>query len=161
MKELIESIPVRISFLGVQKTEKKTRAKNMEKKYNGLKVYHIKDFRKSLEENNSEINDENIIDLLIKKIREDFQYKNLDDIKNDIIKKREEIKNINNEIEKIKEEQEKKGKFNITKEIQNYQQQIEKINNESMIGFILIGIPENISQLKLIEKKNNEFYPTM
>ena len=157
MKELIESIPVRISFLGVQKTEKKTRAKNMEKKYNGLKVYHIKDFRKSLEENNSEINDENIIDLLIKKIREDFQYKNLDDIKNDIIKKREEIKNINNEIEKIKEEQEKKGKFNITKEIQNYQQQIEKINNESMIGFILIGIPENISQLKLIEKKIMNF----
>ena len=47
----------------------------------------------------------------------------------------------------------KKGKFNITKEIQNYQQQIEKINNESMIGFILIGIPENISQLKLREKK--------
>ena len=64
MKELIESIPIRISFLGVQKTEKKTRAKNMENKYQGLKIYNIKDFKKSLEENKKEINDMNIIELL-------------------------------------------------------------------------------------------------
>ena len=157
IKDLIKSIPIRISFLGVQKTEKKTRAKNMEKKYNGLKVYNIKDFKKVLEENSKEINDENIIELLIKKIREDFQFKNLEDIKKDIIKKREDLKNLNNEIEKFKEEQEKKGKFNVTKEIQIIQQQIDKINNDSIIGFILIGIPENISQLKLIEKKLLDF----
>ena len=157
IKDLIKSIPIRVSFLGVQKTEKKTRAKNMEMKYNGLKVYNIKVFKKILEENSKEINDENIIELLIKKIREDFQYKNFEDIKKDIIKKRDELKNLNNELEKSKEEQEKKGKFNITKEIQAIQQQIDKINNDSMIGFILIGIPENITQLKLLEKNLIDF----
>ena len=157
MKELMESIPIRVSFLGVQKTEKKTRAKNMEKKYLGLKVYNVVEFKKSLEENNKEINDENIIELLMAKIREDFPFKNLEDIRNEINKKREDLKNLNNEIEKIKEEQEKKGKFNVTKEIQNFQNQIDKINNESIKGFILIGIPENISQLKLIEKKMMDF----
>ena len=157
MKELMESIPIRISFLGVQKTEKKTRAKNMETKYQGLKVYNINDFKKTLEQNNMDINDDNIIDLFMKKIREDFPFKNIEDIKKEINKKREDIKNMNNEIEKLKEEQEKKGKFNITKDIQNLQQQIDKINNESIKGFILIGIPENISQLKLIEKKIMDF----
>ena len=91
------------------------------------------------------------------KIREDFQYKNLEDIKQEINKKREEIKNLNNELEKFKEEQEKKGKFNVTKDMQNIQQQIDKINNDSIKGFILIGIPENISQLKLIEKTIMDF----
>ena len=157
MKELIESIPIRISFLGVQKTEKKTRAKNMETKYQGLKVYHIKELQKLLKEKSKEINDENIIELLMNKIREDFQYKNLEDIKQEINKKREEIKNLNNELEKFKEEQEKKGKFNVTKDMQNIQQQIDKINNDSIKGFILIGIPENISQLKLIEKTIMDF----
>ena len=157
IKELIKSIPIRISFLGVQKTEKKTRAKNMENKYNGLKVYNIKDFKKMLEENNKDINDENIIELLIKKIREDFQYKNFEDIKKDIIKKREELKNLNNELEKLREDQEKKGKLNVTKEMQTIQQQIEKINTDMIIGFILIGMPENISQSKLMDKKLMDF----
>ena len=157
IKELIESIPIRLSFLGVQKTEKKTRAKNLEKKFPGLKIYKLSEFKKNLEENNKIINDENIIDLLINKIREDFSYKNKEDIKKEIIKKREDIKNLNNEIEKLKEEQEKKIKINITKDLQNIQQQIDKINNEAIIGFILIGIPENISQLKIMEKKIMEF----
>ena len=157
MKDLIECIPVRISFLGIQKTEKKTRAKNMANKYPGLKIYNIKDFKKTLEENKKEINDENIIELLMEKIREDFPYKNIENVKKDIIKKREDIKNLNNEIEKLKEEQEKKGKFNIAKDVQNIQQQIDKIIIDSLIGFILIGIPENISQLKLIEKKLMDF----
>ena len=64
MKELIECIPIRISFLGVQKTEKKTRAKNLQKKYEGLKVYNIKEFKQLLAGNNKDVNDENIIDLL-------------------------------------------------------------------------------------------------
>ena len=157
MKELIESIPIRISFLGVQKTEKKTRAKNMENKYQGLKIYNIKDFKKSLEENKKEINDMNIIELLMNKLRADFQYRSMEDVKNDIVKKRENIKKLNNEMEKIKEEQEKKGKFNINKEFQNMQQEIDKINQDSVKGFVLIGIPENISQLKLIEKTLMEF----
>ena len=157
MKDLIESIPVRISFIGVQKTEKKTRAKNMINKYPGLKIYNIKELKKSLEENNKELNDENIIELLTGKIREDFQYKSLENVKKDIIKKREDIKNLNNEIDKLKEEQEKKAKFNIAKDVQNIQQQIDKIINDSLIGFILIGIPENITQLKLLEKKLMNF----
>ena len=158
IKELIESIPIRVSFLGVQKTEKKTRAKNLEKKYPGLKIYNISDFKKNLEENNKIINDENIIDLLINKIKEDFNIKkNKDEIKKEIIKKREYFMNLNNEMEKLREEQEKKIKFNIAKDIQNIQQQIDKINIESIIGFILIGIPENIVQLKIMEKKFMEF----
>ena len=157
IKDLIESIPIRISFLGVQKTEKKTRAKNLEKRYPGLKIYNIADFQKNLEENNKNVNDENIIDLLIIKIRQDFHFKNKDDIKKEIIKKRETIMNLNNEIEKLKEEQEKKTKFNVAKDVQNIQQQIDKINNEGIIGFILIGIPNNISQVKIMEKKLMEF----
>ena len=157
MKDLIESIPVRISFLGVQKTEKKTRAKNMGNKFPGLKIYNIKDFKKSLEENSKELNDENIIELLMGKIKEDFQNQTLENVKRDIIKKREDIKNLNNEIDKLKEDQEKKGKFNVAKDVQNIQQQIDKIISDSLIGFILIGIPENITQLKLIEKKFMNF----
>ena len=65
--------------------------------------------------------------------------------------------NLNNEIEKLKEEQEKKIKFNVAKDVQNLQQQIDKMNNEGIIGFILIGIPNNISQLKIMEKKLMEF----
>ena len=130
----------------------------MEKKYPGLKIYILAELKKALEENKEEINDENIIELLIKKIKEDFPYKNLEEVKDDIIKKREDIKNLNNEIDKLKEEQEKKGgKFNITKDVQNFQQQIDKINNDSIKGFILIGIPESISQLKLLEKKLIDF----
>ena len=157
IQELIKTIPIRVSFLGVQKTEKKTRAKNLEKRYPGLKIYNIVELKKYLEENNKKINDENIIELLISKIREDFSFRNIEDIKKEIIKKREDIQNYNNEIEKLKEEQEKKIKFNVAKDIQNIQQQIDKINNEAIIGFILIGIPDNISQLKLMEKKMMEF----
>ena len=157
IKEIINNIPIRVSFLGVQKTEKKTRAKNMEKKYPGLKVYNLAEFKKNLEENNKSINNENIIELLIDRIREDFSFRNIEDIKKDILKKRENLLNLNNSIEKLKEEQEKKPKPNIAKEIQNIQQQIDKINNESIIGFILISIPENIHQLKLMEKKLMEF----
>ena len=157
MKELIECIPIRISFLGVQKTEKKTRAKNLQKKYEGLKVYNIKEFKQLLAGNNKDVNDENIIDLLIQKLKEDFHHKNIEDIKKDIIKKREDLKNLNNEIEKLKEDQEKKVKSNIAKEIQNLQQQIDNIIIESIKGFILIGIPENLFQLKLLEKKLMNF----
>ena len=57
IKDLIQSIPIRISFLGVQKTEKKTRAKNLEKKYPGLKIYNITDLKKNLEESNKNITD--------------------------------------------------------------------------------------------------------
>ena len=88
IKELIESIPIRVSFLGVQKTEKKTRAKNLEKKYPGLKIYNIAEFKKSLEDNRKMVNDENIIDLLINKIREDFSFRSKEDVKNEILKKR-------------------------------------------------------------------------
>ena len=157
IKELIESIPIRISFLGVQKTEKKTRAKNLEKKYPGLKIYNIAELKKNLVDNQKAVNDENIIDLLINKIREDFSFRSKDDVKNEIIKKREDIMNLNNEIQKLKEEQETKKKFNIAKDLQNLQLQIDKINNESFVGFILIGIPENISQLKIMEKKMMQF----
>ena len=157
IKELIESIPIRVSFLGVQKTEKKTRAKNLIKKYPGLKIYNLAEFKKNLEQENKELNDENIIDLLINKIKEDFSFRNKEDIKKEIIKKREDINNLNNELEKLKEEQEKKPKFNIVKEMQNIQMQIDKINNDSIVGFILIGIPENIHQLKIMEKKMMEF----
>ena len=157
IKDLIESIPIRVSFLGAQKTEKKTRAKNLEKRYPGLKVYNISDLKKNLEVNNKDINDINIIDLLINKIREDFHYKEKEDIRKEIIKRRENIMNLNNEIEKLKEDQEKKIKTNVAKDIQNIQQQIDKIINESIIGFILIGIPENISQLKIMEKEMMDF----
>ena len=129
----------------------------MEKKYPGLKVYNLAQFKKNLEENNKSINDENIIELLISRIREDFNFKNIEDIKKEILKKRENLQILNNEMEKLKEDQEKKVKSNIAKEIINIQQQIDKINNEAIIGFILIGIPENIHQLKLMEKKMMEF----
>lgn len=157
IKELLEGIPIRVSFLGVQKTEKKTRAKNLEKKYPGLKIYNIAEFKKNLEDNQKTITDENIIDLLINKIREDFSFRSKEDVKNEIIKKRENIMNLNNEIQKLKEEQETKKKFNIAKDLQNLQLQIDKINSDSLVGFILIGIPANISQLKIMEKKMMQF----
>ena len=112
IKDLINSIPVRLSFLGVQKTEKKTRAKNLEKKFPGLKIYNLIDLKKQLEGNNMTQNDENIIELIINKIREDFSFKNPEDIKKEIIKKREDISNLKNEIEKLKDEQDKKVKNN-------------------------------------------------
>ena len=157
IKDLIQSIPIRISFLGVQKTEKKTRAKNLEKTYPGLKIYNITDLKKNLEESNKNITDSNIIDLLISKIREDFHFRDKEEIKKDIIKKRENINSLNSEIEKLKDEQEKKIKINIAKDVQNLQQQIDKKVNDAIIGFILIGIPENISQLKIMEKKMTDF----
>ena len=98
------------------------------------------------------ISDELLVDLIIKKIKEDFSQKSVENIKEDIEKKRNEISRLNSELDRVKEEQAKKGRVN-ERELDVFRKQINAINVEAMRGFILINFPVKKSQVLLMEKK--------
>ena len=198
MKDLINSIPIRLSFVGILNNEIKITIKNSLSKYPKMKIYNPIEFLKDLREKKKKIDepideqnlrrfqieqlkkeknnltieikdyidivenkdnlsdDEICIKLLQKKIREDFQIKDIENLKQEIISRRENITNINNELNKIKEEQQKKQRVNL-RELQVYQQQLDKIDQDSMIGFVIINFPNNFEQSKLMEEKMIDF----
>ena len=198
LKDIINSIPIKLSFVGILNNEIKITIKNSLSKYPKMKIYNpidflndlrekkkkidepideqnlrkfqidqlkkeknnltaeIKDYIELLENKDNLSDDEMCIKLLQKKIREDFEIKKMENIKQEIISKRENITNINNELNKIKEEQQKKQKVNL-RELQVYQQQLDKIEQESMIGFVIINFPNNYEQSKLLEEKMIDF----
>ena len=75
----------------------------------------------------------------------------MENIKQEITTKRENISNLNEKINALKEEQNQGKKVN-PRDIDNLQQQIDKIYFDSMIGFIIINFPNNPEQSKLMEK---------
>ena len=200
IKELLKSIPVKISFIGLLNNEIKTTINSSINKYPKMKIYNPIEFLKDLRQKKKKI-DENIdekslkkyqieqlkkekinlkeeikeymdiienkdnltdneicIKILQKKIMEDFEMKNIENIKQEIANRREQIKNLTSELNRVKEEQQKKHKTNL-RELQVYQQQLDKIEIESMIGFIIINFPNNLEQSKLIEEKMFGFIP--
>ena len=112
----------------------------------------IKEYIDLIENKNNLTDDEICIIILQKKIREDFEMKNLDNIKQEILSRREQISKITTELNRVREEQQRKQKTNL-RELQVYQQQLDKIDFESLVGFIIINFPNNIEQSKLIEEK--------
>ena len=195
-KDIIDSIPLKISFVGLLNNEIKTAIKNLVNKFPKIKIYNPREFlddlkqkKKKMDESSMDEHEQNLrikkeksnsfeeikdyielvdnkdnltddeiyIKILQKKIREDFGVKNIEDIKQEIIKKREEVNKINSELNKEKEEHEKKqGNTNI-KGLQVLQQQLDKIDIDSMNGFIIINFPNNFEQSKLMEEKMVNF----
>ena len=197
-KDLLDSIPIKISFVGTLNNEIKITIKNSLNKYPKMKIYNpieflkdlrakkkkidepideqnlrkyqveqlkkeknilteeIKDYINMIENKDNLIDDEIYIKILQKKIKEDFEIKNKENIKNEIIKKRENVQNITNELNKVKEEQQKKQKIN-QRELQVYQQQLDKIDSETLIGFVIINFPNTFEQSKLMEEKMMNF----
>ena len=197
-KEIINSIPIKISFVGILNNEIKITIKNSISKYPKMKIYNpieflndlrqkkkkidepideqnlkkyqidqlkkeknnlteeIKDYIELIENKDNLSDDEMCIKILQKKIKEDFEKKDMEIIKQEIIKKRENVNNINNELNKVREEQQKKQKTNL-RELQVYQQQLDKIDLETMIGFVIINFPNTYEQSKLIEEKMINF----
>ena len=100
-----------------------------------------------------------ILRYISKNIKENFEIKNIENIKQEIIKKRDNVQNIANELNKLKEEQQKKQKSN-PRELQVYQQQLDKIDLETMIGFVIINFPNTYEQSKINGRKNDKFCPT-
>ena len=193
LKDILNSIPIKMSFIGLMNTEIKLIIKNSLVKYPKIKIYNpieflnelrlkkkkidepidelntkklvvdqlkkeknalneeIKDYLDLLENNDNLTDDEICIKILQTFIRNDFEKKNLENIKQEITDRRESIKNINEKINSLKEEQNQGKKVN-PRDIDNLQQQINKIYSDSMIGFILINFPNNSVQSKLMEK---------
>ena len=198
LKELLNSIPIKISFVGILNNEIKITIKNSISKYPKMKIYNpieflndlrqkkkkidepieeqylkkyqidqlkkeknnlseeIKDYIELIENKDNLSDDEICIKILQKKIKEDFEKKNIEIIKQEITNKRETVNNINNELNKVREEQQKKQKTNL-RELQVYQQQLDKIDLDTMIGFVIINFPNTFEQSKLIEKKMINF----
>ena len=196
--EKLNSIPIKISFVGILNNEIKITIKNAINKYPKMKIYNpieflndlrqkkkridepideqnlrkyqidqlkkeknnlteeIKDYIDLIENKDNLLDDEICVKILQKKIKEDFETKNIENIRQEITKKRENLQNINNEINRIKEEQIKKQKSNL-REMQINQQQLDKIDLDSMAGFIIINFPNNYEQSKLIEEKMLNF----
>ena len=188
-KEILNSIPVKISFIGLMNTEIKLIIKNSLNKYPKLKVYNpieflndlrlkkqkideinmkkflvdqlkkekanlteeIKDYFDLLENKDNLTDDEICIKILQGLIKKDFEQKNLENLKQEIITKRENINTMNEKINAIKEEQNQGKKIN-QRDIDNLQQQIDKIYFDSIMGFVLINFPNNINQSLLMEK---------
>ena len=197
-KEILNSIPVKISFIGLMNTEMKLIMKNSLNKYPKLKAYNpieflhdlrlkkqkidepideintkkflvdqlkkeknnlteeIKDYLDLLENKNNLNDDEICIKILQNFIKKDFEKKNLENIKQEIITKRENINTLNEKINTLKEEQNQGKKIN-QRELDNLQMQIDKIYLESIIGFVLINFPNNIQQSLLLEKNLMNF----
>ena len=126
------------------------------KKEKNILNEEIKEYIDLIENKNNLSDDEICIFILQKKIREDFEMKNLDNIKQEIISRREQISKITAELNRVREEQQRKQKTNL-RELQVYQQQLDKIDFESLAGFIIINFPNNIDQCKLIEEKMSGF----
>ena len=123
----------------------------LKKEKNNL-IEEIKEYIDLIENKNNLTDDEICIKILQKKIKEDFEMKNTENIKQEITNRREQIKNLTIELNKVREEQQKKQKTNL-RELQVYQQQLDKIEIDSMVGFIIINFPNTIEQSKLIEEK--------
>ena len=197
-KEVLNSIPVKMSFIGLMNMEMKLIMKNCLNKYPKLKVYNpieflndlrlkkqkidepidevntkkfvvdqlkkeknnlseeIKDYLDLLENKNNLTDDEICIKILQNFIKKDFEKKNLENMKQEIITKRENINALNEKINTIKEEQNQGKKIN-QRELDNLQQQIEKIYFESIIGFVLVNFPNNLQQSLLLEKNLMNF----
>ena len=197
-KDILDSIPIKMAFVGILNNEIKMTIKSSVNKYPKMKIYNpidflkdlrqkkkridepideqnlrkfqieqlkkeknnlneeIKEYIELLENKNNLTDDEIYIKILQKKIKEDFQVKNIEDIKKEITNKRETVTNLNNELNRIKEEQQKKQKTNL-RELQVYQQQLDKIDFDTMIGFIIINFPNTIEQSKLLEEKMLNF----
>ena len=193
LKDILISIPIKMSFIGLMNSEIKLIIKNSINKYPKMKLYNpieffnelrtkkkkidepideqnlrkyqveqlkkeknilteeIKDFLDLLENENNLSDDEICVKILQILIRKDFEKKNLENIKQEITTKRENINNLNDKINALKEEQNKGKKVN-PRDIDNLQQQIDKIYFDSMIGFIIINFPNNPEQSKLMEK---------
>ena len=198
LKEILNSIPIKISFVGILNNEIKMTIKNSISKYPKMKIYNpieflndlkqkkkkidepieeqylkkyqidqlkkeknnlheeIKEYIELIENKDNLSDDEICIKILQKKIKEDFEKKNIENIKQEIINKRETVNNINNELNKLREEQQKKQKTNL-RELQVYQQQLDKIDLDTLIGFVIINFPNTYEQSKLIEKKMTNF----
>ena len=63
-------------------------------------------------ENKDNLTDNEIcIKILQKKIMEDFEMKNIENIKQEIANRREQIKNLTSELNRVKEEQQKKHNY--------------------------------------------------
>ena len=192
-KEILNSIPIKMSFIGLMNNEIKLILKTCLNKYPKLKIYNpieflnnlrfkknkidepideinlkknqidqlkkeknifteeIKDYLYILENKNNLSDDELCMVILQNCIKKDFEKKNLDDIKQEIITKRENLNALNEKINTLKEEQTQGKKIN-PREIDNLQQQIDKIFFESITGFVIINYPNNINQSKLMEK---------
>ena len=198
LKDLLNSIPIKISFVGILNNEIKVTIKNSISKYPKMKIYNPIEFLKDLRqkkkridepideqnlrkfqidqlkkeknnlteeikeyidivENKDNLSDDEIcIKILQKKIKEDFERKNIETIKQEIENRRNNVNNINTELNKVKEEQNKKQKPNL-RELQVYQQQLDKIDLEAMAGFVIINFPNNFEQSKLMEEKMINF----
>ena len=102
------------------------------------------------------LNDDDIINLLLKKIKNDFPYKDENAILEEITKRNDRIKEIENELNLILEEQQKKPKAKV-KEQQNYQNELEKINKDKYSGFFLIDFPETYEQFIRFEELTTGF----
>ena len=197
-KEIINSIPIKISFVGILNNEIKITIKNSVNKYPKMKIYNpiellndlrqkkkridepidevnlrkfqidqlkkeknnlteeIKEYIELVENKNNLSDDEIYIKILQKKIKEDFEIKNIENIKQEIINKRETVNNLNNELNKVREEQQKKQRTNL-RELQVFQQQLDKIDLDTMIGFVIINFPNTLEQSKLMEKQMIDF----
>ena len=102
------------------------------------------------------INDDDLINLLLQKIKNDFPYKDENTILEEITNRNNRIKEIEEELNKIAEEQQKKPKAKV-KEQQNYQNELEKINKEKYSGFFLIDFPETYEQYIRFEELSTGF----
>ena len=121
------------------------------KKEKNILNEEIKDYLYLIENKNNLTDDELCIKILQNSITKDFEKKNLDNMKQEIITKRENINALNDKINLLKEEQNQGKKIN-PKDIDNLNQQIEKIYFDSIIGFVIINFPNNIQQSLLMEK---------
>ena len=137
---------------------KKNQFEQFEKEKEDLKLI-LNSYSKFIDFNNNEIfenlnvfkeniNDENKVNIIIKKLKEIYLNNNnniLTETKEKIESNKKKISEINEILEQIKEDKNK------NKEIENYQNEIKKLSNEFFKGFILINFPENKSQAHYLE----------
>ena len=121
------------------------------KKRNNLLFEEIKNYTKLIKNENNLNEDEILLELLIQKIKEDFKFKEKEEIVKSIKEKRDLISNINIE----RQELEKKSKPpNVNaKDLKK----LDEMTVEAMRGFIIIDFPKTMAQIQLMEKKLMNF----
>ena len=103
----------------------------------------------------NDLSDEMKIFFLLKEIQKDFPQKKDTEIYEETQKRNSQKLNLEQEIAKLKEEAENKKTKLTNKQILNLQQmqnELENLNLQSYQGFILVDFPNNLEQLKKLEK---------
>lgn len=178
--EIIKKLEVPIESNPKYKTMKKPQIEQLQKERE-LEEQKIAANRSKLDilykqsQNNEELNPDILLDLLIDDICNDFSIDNGLKLKTEtshgnvgfhqnqyfeeIIIKNKRKAEIEEELNKIKEETLKTKKNPRAKEEQTLIQELAKLNTTTYTGFIILNLPQNINQGKLLELKLTNFIP--